>query len=135
MDIEEKENIFMDTNINKHEKNEYQKTHVGQRCSKRFNVRLKSVILSKQQSYAGYLENVSNERLAYTMSNVNYTSQDFAPEKIIKLIFLTPFGETLNLNCEIIWTSALLPDYVTFCMGMKIIEPPSEYRKYITTLH
>lgn len=131
----EKENNYMDTNINNHEKNKYQKTNVGQRRSKRFNVRLKSVILSKKQSYAGYLENISNEGLAYTMSNMNYTSEDFTPEKIIKLIFLTPFGETLNLNCEIIWTSALSPDYVTFCMGMKIIKPPTEYRKYITTLH
>jgi hypothetical protein len=68
---------------------------------KRFNARFHSVILSKGNSYAGSIENVSEEGLAYIMSNFNAAIKDLIPEEKIKLIILIPSGDTLNLYCEI----------------------------------
>ncbi|MHA2217860.1 MAG: PilZ domain-containing protein [Candidatus Hodarchaeales archaeon] len=100
---------------------------------KRFNVRFHSVILSKGNSYAGSIENVSEEGLAYIMSTLNEAKKDLLPEEKIKLIILTPSGYTLNLNCEIRWSNAHRENE-KFCIGAKIIDPPVKYKEFLETL-
>jgi hypothetical protein len=83
---------------------------------KRYNARNNSVILSKGNSYAGSIQNVSKEGLAYIMSTFIEALEDLLPEEKIKLIILTPSGETLNLDCEIRWTKEHC-EKENFCIG------------------
>jgi hypothetical protein len=112
--------------------------------SERFSVNLNSVITSGFRNYLGFIENVSEEGLAYIRverDTFNLTLKEFTPEKIINIILVVADGETLNLNCQIKWSSLLsspwpLPqDYPTLGLGMKIIDPPKKYREYLETLH
>jgi hypothetical protein len=100
---------------------------------KRYLARFHSVILAKGKSYAGSLENVSEEGLAYIMSSFRPAIKDLVPEEKIKLLVLTPSGETLNLNCEIRWTNAHCEND-KFCVGAKIIDPPARYKEFLKTL-
>jgi hypothetical protein len=99
----------------------------------RFVVHWRSVIIAQGRSHSGSIQNVSEEGIAYIMSAFNQTLKEFAPETIIKLLFSIPTGETLNLSCQIIWTSEC-NDNSEFCMGMKILEPPVRYIEYVKTL-
>ena len=114
------------------------------RISMRFPVNLNSVITSGFRSYLGFIENVSEEGLAYIRverDTFTLTLKEFTPEKIINIIIVVPDSETLNLNCRIKWSSLLsspwylLHDYPTLGIGMKIIEPPEKYMEYLETLH
>ena len=114
------------------------------RSSDRFSVNLNSVITSGFRSYLGVIENVSKEGLAYIRverDTFTLTLKEFTPEKIINIILVVYDGETLNLNCQIKWSSLLSSpwplhqDYPKLGIGMKIINPPLKYRKYLETLH
>lgn len=114
------------------------------RSSERFSVNLNSVITSGFRNYLGFIENVSEEGLAYVRverDTFTLTLKEFTPEKMINIILVVPDGETLNLNCQIKWSSLLsspwpLPeDYPTLGIGLKIISPPVKYREYLETLH
>ena len=89
-----------------------------------------SIASSDAGSYTGLIQNVSEEGLAYGTNSFAPMLKNLSPKKIINLILKMPSGESLNLNCEIKWSSLLaspwpLPlDYATFKMGMKIIDPP-----------
>jgi hypothetical protein len=99
----------------------------------RFIVHWRSVIISQGRSHSGSIHNVSEEGLAYMISAFSQAIKDFTPETIIKLLFSIPTGETLNLSCQIIWTSECTDDS-KFCIGMKIINPPARYIEYVKTL-
>ncbi len=114
------------------------------RSSERFSVNLNSVITSGFRNYLGFIENVSEEGLAYIRverDTFTLTLKEFTPEKIINIILVVADAETLNLNCQIKWSSLLsspwpLPqDFPTLGIGMKIINPPVKYREYLETLH
>jgi transcriptional regulator with PAS, ATPase and Fis domain len=110
-----------------------QKSQLERRRFKRLNARFHSVILSKGNSYAGSIENVSEEGLAYIMSTFNEAKKDLIPEEKIKLLILTPSGYTLNLNCEIIWTKEHC-EKENFCIGAKIIDSSAKYKEFLETL-
>ena len=114
------------------------------RSSERFSVNLNSVITSGFRSYLGFIENVSEEGLAYIRvdrDTFTLTLKEFIPEKIINIILVVSDGVTLSLNCQIKWSSLLsspwpLPDdYPTLGIGLKIINPPLKYREYLETLY
>ena len=114
------------------------------RSYERFSVNLNSVITTGFRNYLGFIENVSEEGLAYIRverDTFTHTLKEFVPEKIINIILVVSDGETLNLNCQIKWSSLLsspwpIPeDYPTLGIGMKIINPPVKYKEYLKTLH
>ncbi len=93
-----------------------------------------SIVSSDAINYTGFIKNASEEGLAYETYSFAST------KKKIDLMLKMPSGETLNLNCEIKWSSLLdspwpLPlNYSTFNMGMKIIDPPLKYMEYVKKL-
>ena len=106
---------------------------------KRYNVNLMSVVSSDAKSYAGFIQNVSEEGLAYESYSFVPMLNKLSEKKIINLMLKMPSGETLNLNCEVKWSSepppwSLIQNYRIFNMGMKIIDPPLKYREYVNTL-
>jgi hypothetical protein len=105
----------------------------------RYAVKLNSVIMANGKSYLGSVENVSQMGLAYRMDTVKQILHEFAPESVIRLVVLTPSHESLDLVCQVRWLSLSLSvdpklNYSTLDMGMKIINPPGSYRKYLKTL-
>jgi hypothetical protein len=112
---------------------------ITRRAAQRFAVKLNSVVMANGKSYLGSIENVSQMGLAYRMDTVKQTLHEFAPETEIRLIVLTPSHEPLNLVCQVRWLSLSLSvdpklNYSTIDMGMKIINPPGSYLRYVKTL-
>lgn len=103
------------------------------RRSKRRTAHFQSVILSSGNSYAGSIENVSEDGLGYIMSTFNPALKNLLPADSIRVIILFPSGDTLNLNCEIIWTTPEC-ESEKFCIGMKVKDPPSKYREFLKSL-
>ena len=106
---------------------------------KRYNVNLMSIVSSDSMNYAGFIQNASEEGLAYASHSFTPTINELSPKKIIELLLKMPSGETLKLDCEIKWSAehstwSSLRNYTLFKMGMKIIDPPSEYSQYVKTL-
>ena len=99
-----------------------------------------SIVSSDAINYTGFIKNASEEGLSYETYSFASTLKKLSTKKKIDLMLKMPSGETLNLNCEIKWSSLLaspwpLPlNYSTFNMGMKIIDPPLKYREYVKTL-
>jgi hypothetical protein len=53
------------------------------------------------------------------------------------LKFQIPSGETLNLNCEVIWLYTKKtppPGFKQNNIGMEIIDPPLKYKEFFKTL-
>ena len=103
------------------------------RCN-RIPVILKAKVIIGDKTYAGFIENVSVEGIKYSITSFFQTTKDFTPEMIIKLNFQNPSGETLNLNCELIWFSKISPNDTELTLGMKIIDPPQNYKEFVRTL-
>ncbi len=82
----------------------------------------------------GSVENVSEDGVEYILSSLIDTSKDFVPDKIIDLNFETPSGDIINVQCEVKWFFRAAPDDKDLTLGMKIIDPPYEYKKLIRTL-
>jgi hypothetical protein len=101
------------------------------RHSERLLCHLKAKIISAGKTFDGFIENVSEEGLEYLISSLIQVPEDFTPEKMIKLIFQNHSGETINLTCEAKWFLRSSPDSKTLTVGMKIINPPQEYRELI----
>ncbi len=111
----------------------------------RKKVSLNVELISGDTSHLGFIENVSEEGL-HLKTAPSRTEIDCTPGTILELKFQLPSKETLNLHCKVVWayktpheglTSSLkvdpAPEYTT--MGMQIIDPPSKYKKFISSLN
>ncbi len=101
---------------------------------KRIPVYLKANIILNDKTYSGFIEDVSVEGIKYIVTYFFKPSENFTPEKKVSLNFQVPTGETLNLNCEIIWFTRITPDDKELTLGMKIIDPPQKYMEFIEIL-
>ena len=102
----------------------------SRKLTARTPVRLKAKIISGGKTYPGSIQNVSESGIGYFLESVIKTEKDFAPKKMIEVNFQTPSGETINLDCEIIWCSRKTPDDERLTIGIKIIKPPQKYKKF-----
>ena len=96
--------------------------------------RLKAKIISGGKTYPGSIQNVSESGIGYFIESVIKVDKDFAPKKIIELSFQIPSGETLNLDCEIMWCSRKTPDDKKLTIGIKIIKPTQKYKNFAKNL-
>ena len=100
---------------------------------KRYNIKLLSIVSSDAANYTGFIKNASEEGLAYETYSFASTLKKLSTKKTVNIMLKMPSGEILNLNCAIKWSSEHSP-WSLFKMGMKIIDPPLKYRKYVKTL-
>ena len=96
---------------------------MGKRLSKRIIIGLKAEIISGGISCEGVIENLSEAGI-YVITAPTKAEIDFAPGTILEVKFQFLSGETLNLHCEVKWSSKTLPHRLTNRIGMKIIDPP-----------
>lgn len=107
---------------------------IDKRVYKRYSVTLRAEVMSGGKHFDGIIGNVSEEGLAYVMMTFIDASDGFVPRNGIALIFTTPGGETFNLRCDVRWFLKPSEDKQRFIAGMKIIDPPDEYRRWVKTL-
>lgn len=131
------------------------------RLRKRIKVNLNAKVVLSKKSYTGYIENLSERGVKwYRYKVIKYepseygisdkvsstkTLQKFTPGTTLNLQFKIPSGEKLNLLCRIRWShrpkSDKLPNNIHIdptpkytALGMEIIDPPPEYRKFFKAL-
>jgi hypothetical protein len=96
---------------------------VEKRHAKRIIAGYKTMILYGGKSYAGVIENLS-ENGVYVISEPMETAIDFNAGESIDLKVETPTGEHLDLKCKIKWSSKIMPHNVRSRLGLEIIYPP-----------
>jgi hypothetical protein len=96
---------------------------------------LEADIISGGIKCQGFIENVSEGGVEYLMTSEIISSENFTPDKRIELNFRTPSGEELKLDCEVRWFLKVSPDHNRQSLGIKIIDPPLEYKEFIKTLY
>jgi len=107
------------------------KVKMEKRHNKRKVISLDARIISGGQIYSGIIVNMSEEGI-FMVNAISRTSIDFTPGSTLKLITQLPTDEILDLDCDVKWfQKKSSPHGPTFKMGMEIINPPLEYRKFI----
>ncbi len=103
------------------------------RLSKRLRVKLNARCVSIDVCHATYVENVSEEGVFIQTAPAD-TKIDFTSGMPVELQIQLHSGETITLNCEIRWAYQNPPDGMSSSVGMKIIDPPSQYKEFLKTL-
>jgi hypothetical protein len=91
-------------------------------------------IIFEDKSYDGYIENAALEDDEYLMTFLIKVSKPFTPDKTCEIHVELPSGVKLNLHGETMMYFISLYDSSTEVLGIKIINPPSEYREFIKSL-
>lgn len=94
------------------------------RCFKRTIVSFKAELLSDGISYAGIIENLSEEGI-YIRTIPTKTSIDFTPGTPLELKFQRHSEGPLNLHlyCKVKWLYKTPPYGLTSSIGLEIIDP------------
>jgi hypothetical protein len=105
------------------------------RRSNRIIVSLKANLISGDISYAGIIENLSEEGI-YIRTFPTNISTDFRLGTPVELKFQRHTEEPLNLHlyCTVKWSYKTPPHGLTTSIGLEIIDPPLEYRKFYEEL-
>jgi len=101
----------------------------------RIPVYIKTTIAAGDKTYAGVIGNISANG-AFVENETKKTVAPFMPGKELKLKFKTSPGNTLNLNCVVIWlySKEATPDGFANSLGLEIIKPPAKFIKWLTSL-
>ena len=101
------------------------------RSIKRTDTTIRAEVKTDSKYYEASVENLPEEGL-FEISLIDVEVSDFVPEKILVATFHNPSGEDLPVQCKVIWLRLNKdnPDRLTYCMGMKVISPRSEYKKF-----
>jgi hypothetical protein len=105
------------------------------RASRRIPFSLDATVATKGNIFNGYIENVSEDGIEYLMTAKIQSPADFTPSKIIYLDFEAPTGDIFNLKCMVKWYLEVIPHDRKLLLGMKIISPPSTYKKLVKNLN
>jgi hypothetical protein len=106
----------------------------SRKLTARTPVNLKATIISDGETYPGFIQNVSEDGIGYLIESVFEADKEFSPKKILLLNLHIPSGETLHLNCEIIWCSRKAPDDKRLTIGLQTIKPPQKYKRFVKNL-
>jgi enediyne polyketide synthase len=105
------------------------------RTLKRIPVSLEANILLNKSNYAAHIINISAQGLHMIVSP-GETTIELTPGTEYKLAVTVPSGDVFRLLCRVRWSSGFLHYRLTKIVGLMIIDPPPEYRKfYRTTLY
>ncbi len=104
------------------------------RRHKRIYVHLKATITVDDQTYEGYVENISEIGIGYLMSSPGRFKDDYLSNKSIELTMQMEPGQTIVLNCVAAWAKKGLVSGKTVGVGMNIIDPPPEYKDWVKNI-
>ncbi len=95
------------------------------------------LVIGPKKNCRGIICNLSDDGIGVIVeTSPTDDSLNFPPDAMVQLNF-KPRDEMINLNCEIRWLQAFKnpPHGLTNLVGMKIIDPPENYKKLLETLH
>jgi hypothetical protein len=107
---------------------------MDKRFNKRTSVNLTARIIADGKSFEGAIDNVSEGGIGYLINSSIKDSTDFKPTSKIELNFRTASGDNLNLKCEIVWFTRPPAGTSDLALGLKIVDPPSKYKDWISNL-
>jgi len=96
------------------------------RRSKRIAVGYKAEIMYGGRSFDCVIENLSTVG-AYIITASASAGSELKPDEMIELRFEPEPGETVILNCRIIWSKLTLPHRLTVRIGLEIL--PSSWEQ------
>ncbi len=103
------------------------------RACKRFPVSLEAKLTSGYINYAAFVGNLSEYGL-YVITVHTENPKDLNPKIRLELQFQLPSGETLKLNCRKKWAYKITQNSLINNIGMEILNPPLEYKEFLSTL-
>jgi hypothetical protein len=105
------------------------------RRSRRVAFKLKAESTLGDVSHKGTIENFSQEGMMKVIPNGQLL--DILPGTKFQVIFETPSGTKLNLECEVRWVRHFsnLPFGIRHYFGMKIQSPPQKYKEFVHGLY
>lgn len=106
---------------------------MDKRTCKRIPIGIEADIISDYRNHAAFIGNLSPRGL-HLITVYMEDDKDFIRETDIDLHFQTHTGEKLNLHCKKRWSYAITPNSLINRVGMEIIDPPAQYKKFITNL-
>lgn len=127
---------------------------------KRITVSMDAKLISGKKVYDGFIENISEhgirwyhysgvvedfpERKIYIKTAPSQIALNCNPGAIIDLEFQIPSGETISLQCRVIWSKSRLhgpakrihfdTPHAYSIIGMEIIAPPQQYKKFFKSI-
>ncbi|MBI5056591.1 MAG: PilZ domain-containing protein [Nitrospirae bacterium] len=106
---------------------------MDKRRSKRITVNLKAERISCTNNCSVFIENLSEDGIYMTTAPAK--KNEYVPGKEIDLELELNNGKIINLNCHVKWAIDNSPDDLTSSVGLEIIDPPSEFKNFVRTLH
>lgn len=100
---------------------------------KRIPVELKAEFVAGFTRHEGVIENVSRNGLCMKIIQAS-ADIEVAPDSKLDLTFQLPTGKKMNLNCKKVWSYKITSRSLIKRIGMEIIDPPSQYKRFLTTL-
>jgi hypothetical protein len=91
------------------------------------------IVLSQNKKFDGLIENLSDEGVCVTFDA--HENIDFTRGSTLNLEFQPPFGEFLNLHCQIMRAHTIPPNSFSYNVGLKILETPLEYEEFFKILY
>lgn len=103
------------------------------RHAKRVTVNIKAERISCTNNCSVFIENLSESGIYMTTAPAR--SSEYVPGTELDLELELNSGKIINLNCHVKWALDNSPEALTNSVGLEIIDPPSEYKEFIKSLH
>ncbi len=108
--------------------------HLERRTAKRIPVRIDAFLLTGNHTYAGFIENVSEDGFEYFIPSFMKGPDDIHKGNTVEIYFQMFSGEVLHLFCEVKWLSDRSPVGKPLTVGMKTTDLPFPFRGFLRTL-
>ena len=104
------------------------------RVHKRIYINEKATIVIDDTPYNGYVVNMSEEGVSFTLSAPFSLQDDTVRNSLVGLTFKISGNESVTLKCDVVWIKKGLYTGSTIALGVKIVEPTIEYKNWINKL-
>ncbi len=103
------------------------------RNTKRVTVNLRAERISCTKNCSVFIENLSESGIYMTTAPAKNSEYILGTELDLELELNS--GKIINLNCHVKWAVDNTPEALTNSVGLEIIDPPSEYKEFVKSLH
>jgi hypothetical protein len=119
----------------KTKESQYKRHTKERRRSRRINFKLDAEIISNTKNYKGVIENLSKSgicKIVFSEKSV----LGFLPGEKIEVRYYNPSGKYFNVICQIKWTriNTHSPLVLKYILGVQVIKPSQQYRKFVESL-
>lgn len=104
------------------------------RKQKRLKFLRKATLLIDTKPYAGFIEDVSIDGIKYVVTAFLNTPENFSPRRQLQCAFQLPSGAVIRLSGELVWFTRLSPSDKELTVGIKLVDPPIEFREFVASL-